>query len=239
MSCVCHWLCQCPDATAIQHWQSQWHTIHPRNTGPQIRRANKNSPRIIAIRGLVDFWVNGRVFLPHRLVRLHSRLRGIVGAIRPRDDAIDVLERSRVPVAIPARWASAVGIAAAGISAAGVVARAVAGVPAVRRIAVEIAPVLLAATRTAPGARHEQSKNATEWSAMPAASVAAIAAWITTGIARSATVAGDSSISSSAIGAAIVGSVCASGRHAGRTAGRPTTVVAIRSHAARAAVAAR
>jgi hypothetical protein len=75
-------------------------------------------------------------------------------------------------------------------AATGVITAVVAGVPAVGRITVEIAPVAFAATSSAPRSGHEQGEHATERSAMPTPVIAAGTAGVGTRIAaRTATVA--------------------------------------------------
>ena len=79
-----------------------------------------------------------------------------------------------------------VGTAAIVASAACVVAVVIAGIRAVRRVAVEVAPIALAAARSAPSVWREQGKQATQRAAMPTTTVAAAAARIAAGVAGGA-----------------------------------------------------
>ena len=80
--------------------------------------------------------------------------------------------------------------AAATAAAARVVAAAVAGVFAIGWIAVEIAPISLAAVRTAPVTSRKQGEKTTERSTIPATAAAAVAARIGTGVATARAAAG-------------------------------------------------
>ncbi len=128
--------------------------------------------------------------------------------------------------------------AAVAASAARVVAAVVAGIPAVGRIAVEVAPITFAAIRAAPAIRGEQGEQATQRPAIPRTSVAAVAARIGTGIgARIAAGRATATAHVAArLGASTAASIVAVGNHrsprgAGcairRPAGRTATITAL------------
>ena len=97
--------------------------------------------------------------------------------VRLRDDV--VLRHAIVHAAGDGSAIVAAAISAATTaSAARVVSVAVARVPAIRRVAVKVAPVTLAATPAAPGTGHEQREHTTERSAVPGTPIASVAAWI-------------------------------------------------------------
>jgi hypothetical protein len=78
------------------------------------------------------------------------------------------------------------GTAATAATAATVVAVAIARILTIGRIAVEVAPIALAATGAAPRVRSQQSKQATQRSAMPNVAAIAVAAGIAARIATAA-----------------------------------------------------
>jgi hypothetical protein len=142
---------------------------------------------------------------PNGAVRLGRRVHVPIGrnaSIRFRDDIL-LRDRSHIAAGVALRGAvvviailAAVGAASAAAAtarAAGVIAVAVAGVPEIGRIAVEVTPVALTATRPTPAVGSKQGEQVGKRTAIPdaaaaAASVAAAAAAVVAGAARRAAI---------------------------------------------------
>ncbi len=171
---------------SVKHPQTGTRAAEKSGGTPGITRRERKSPRA-ATRGLCGLR-GAEVELPLSLLRV-----GFGGLVRlgsgpwGRADYPIVLQNNvllgrKHGVSGAAAVVAAV-VAAMAAAAAHVVAVAVARVPAVGRVGVEIAPIALAATTSAPVTGRKQGEQATQRTTVPRAAVAAIAAGIPAWIA--------------------------------------------------------